>query len=435
MKIKDLARESWSISWPMTVIMFFEFLIGLTDVYIAGKFSKEVQAAYGLSFQIYFIFIMLAIALSVGSVSIISRLFTSDRKNELGAAVCSSIIMSAAAGFIFSLLGVIFSGSLINALRIPHEIKIFAIPFVGIFSLAFLFDYILICANSVLRACNMIKKSLWTMTIVCVLNVTLNFALAFGTPLGFRGIAVATVISIFVGSVIGLSYVRGLMARGFGTSFEVIKKILNVSWPAGILQLLWQSGAMVLFLILSCLPKNNIEIMAAFTNGLRIEAAIFLPAFAFNMANAVVVGNSLGKGEEENAFRAGMTTAFIGVAIVTILTMAVMVNARSITSLLSGNSIVVEESVRYISIALLLEPVMAWGVILGGGLNGAGDTRMVMLAVALSVWLVRVPLSYFLGVYLGFGAAAVWWSMNLSVLAQCIFISRRYFSRKWTRIA
>ena len=40
---------------------------------------------------------------------------------------------------------------------------------------------------------------------------------------------------------------------------------------------------------------------------------------------------------------------------------------------------------------------MAWGVILAGGLNGAGDTRSVMFAVGISVWFIRVPLSYFLG--------------------------------------
>jgi len=31
--------------------MVFEFLMGLTDVYIAGKVSKEIQATYGLSFS------------------------------------------------------------------------------------------------------------------------------------------------------------------------------------------------------------------------------------------------------------------------------------------------------------------------------------------------------------------------------------------------
>ena len=74
---------------------------------------------------------------------------------------------------------------------------------------------------------------------------------------------------------------------------------------------------------------------------------------------------------------------------------------------------------------------MAWSVILAGGLNGAGDTKSVMVIVALCIWLVRVPLSYTLVVHLGLGPAAVWWSMNFSIFFQAIFITGRYFSRKW----
>jgi len=45
--------------------MFFEFLIGLTDVYIAGKVSKEIQATYGFVIPLYFIFIVIGNALTV----------------------------------------------------------------------------------------------------------------------------------------------------------------------------------------------------------------------------------------------------------------------------------------------------------------------------------------------------------------------------------
>jgi len=74
---------------------------------------------------------------------------------------------------------------------------------------------------------------------------------------------------------------------------------------------------------------------------------------------------------------------------------------------------------------------MAWGLILGGGLNGAGDTKSVLIRVALSVWLVRIPLSYVFVTVFGFGPASVWWSMNLSQFVQAFLISKRYFTKKW----
>ncbi len=82
----------------MIVIMFFEFLIGLTDIYIAGRIGKEVQATYGFAVQLYIIFIILANALTVGTVSVVSRLFTSETKDELNRAVFSSLVASAIAG-------------------------------------------------------------------------------------------------------------------------------------------------------------------------------------------------------------------------------------------------------------------------------------------------------------------------------------------------
>ncbi len=434
-KIKEIVLESWSMSWPMALIMFFEFLIGLSDVYIAGKFGKEVQAGYGLAFQMYFIFIIAGMALTVGTASVLSRLFTSDRKDKFSLAVSTSIITAIAAGFIATLFGVFFSKSIIHHLHTPQVIKDLATPLLIIYSLGFMFDYVLMTTNAVLRASDMIRKSLLTMTAVCCLNIILNFTLAFGTPLGFKGIGVATVTSLFVGAVLNLGFVGKFIRESFNFSFLMFRKMLDISWPAALLQIFWQTGTIALFLILSLLPAMNIEVMAAFTNGLKIESAIFLPAFAFNMANAVLVGNSLGRKEKDQAFKRGIITAVTGVFIVIMFTLIIVLNAKIIASRLSSDSIVINETLRYIFIALLFEPVMAWGVILGGGLNGAGDTKVVMAIVAGSVWLIRIPLSYFLGVYLGFGAPGIWWSMNISIACQCILMTRRYFSKRWVQFS
>ncbi len=430
-RIRALFKQSWSMSWQMSMIMLFVFFIGIADVYVAGRLGKDIQAAYGIAFQLYFIFSIIASALTVGTVSLVSRLFTSGRREEFDTAVESSFIASVAAGRVFALLGVVFSPAIIAWLHIPHALKAFVVPLTRVYSFGLLFNYILFNTNGILRACGQIGKSLLTMAIVCSLNVVLNLALALKTPLGFLGIGVATVISIFAGSMINSLRVKKIMSGALTFSMAAIKKIVAISWPAGLLQVLWQLGTMSLFLILSRLPKYNIEILAAFTNGLKIESAIFLPAFAFNMAAAVVVGNILGKSERQDAFSAGVVTAMIGVAIVSAMTVLVMFNARAIAAFLSPDPIVIEECVKYIYISLLAEPFMAWGVILAGALNGAGDTKSVMAIVAACVWAVRIPLSFLLAIYFGLGAVSVWWAMNISILIQTVFISRRYFSRRW----
>jgi putative MATE family efflux protein len=415
----------------MTLIMLFDFMIGLTDVYIAGRVSKEIQATYGFVIQLYFILVVIANALTVGTVSVVSRLYTSGNRDDLIRAIFSSLLITAGAGSVLVLGGIVLSPEIIRFVNIPEELKTLAVPFVEIYSVGLLFHYILINSNGILRSCDRVKDSLRTQALVCVLNIGLNFFLVFHTALGFRGIAAATTLSVFIGSMINLWKVRSSMSGVRKFSLSLTGKMIAIGWPIGLLQILWQASSMVLFLILSALPEHRVEILAALTTGLRIESVIYLPVFGFNMANAVIVGNLLGEKKQEDAFRGGFVTAAIGVLIVTAMVIGVILNARWITSLLSSNEMVVRESMKYIYISMISEPFMAWGVILSGGLNGAGDTRSVLLRIALSVWLVRIPLSYIFVVFFGFGAVSVWWAMNISQFVQAFAISIRYLNKEW----
>jgi putative MATE family efflux protein len=422
------------MSWPLTLIMVFEFLIGLTDVYIAGQVSKEIQAAYGFVIQLYFIFIVVANALTVGTVSVVSKLYTSHDQNQLSKSIFSSLIAGAGAGVILAGGGFLLSPQIIHTLNIPQQLKPYCISFMKIYAAGLLFHYLLINCNGVLRSCDRVKDSLKTQALVCVLNIGLNFFLVFRTPLGFKGIAVATASSVFIGSMVNLWKVRSSMIGVRAFSKDLVGRMVTIGWPIGMLQVLWQLSSMVLFLILSALPEHRVEILAALTTGLRIESVIYLPVFGFNMANAVIVGNLLGEKREEDAFRSGFITAGIGVLIVTMMVIPVILNARWIASFLSNNEIVVRESMKYIYVSMISEPFMAWGIILGGGLNGAGDTRSVMIRVAVSVWFVRIPLSYVFVVLFGFGPLWVWWSMNISQFVQAFLMSKRYFDQEWLSV-
>ena len=214
--------------------MFFEFLIGLTDVYIAGRVSKEVQAAYGFVIQLYFIFIVIANALTVGTVSVVSRLFTSDKKEELTEAIFSSIVTSAVAGMILAMAGILFARELIHFLNIPETLKELSIPFINTYAIGLLFHYVLINSNGILRSCDRVKKSLKTMALVCMINILLNFFLVFHTPLGFRGIALATASSVFIGSWVNLFYVKKLVGHGNEVfSEERLRKWRVLAGPSG----------------------------------------------------------------------------------------------------------------------------------------------------------------------------------------------------------
>jgi multidrug resistance protein, MATE family len=432
-EINEILKNSWSISWPMIIIMLIDFLVSITDVFIAGKLGKEVQASVGFISQLYFVIMVIGNALTVGAVSIVSRLFGANKKAEVSNAVYTLAIASIALGLIIGTAAFIFSSSIMRALNVPDAVREYGTPLFRIYTVGLVFNFFLLATNGLLRACRMVKHSLSTMIVVCVVNIGLNFYLVFFTSLGFKGIILSTLIGYAIGCLVNYTHIKKLILPGRHFDKKLLKSMAGIGWPTGLQQIAWQLGGTMLFLIISSLPSNNIEIIAAFTNGLRIEAAIYVIAFALNNANAVIIGNLIGQGRRNEALKSGIVTALIGVVIITLQTVLVILNADTLSKALSQNDVVVHESMRYLYIAMLSEPIMAWAVIISGGLNGAGDTKSVMKVVLGSQWLVRLPLAYIAGVHFGFGPTAIWWAMNASILAHAVFISIRFFKKKWIK--
>ena len=428
---KKFVKTSWSLSWPMTIVVFFLFLMNITGVYISGAFGKEIQAAYGFVLQVYFITMVVAHALNVGTVSVISRLYSSKKHEECERSIFSTITFAFMCGIGFGVIGFIIIPIVIRFLSLPEAVKPLATPLFRIYILGLMFHYPFLISNGVLRATGRIKKSLVSSTTALLTIVILALSLSFKTKLGYLGIGIAHLIGISVGCLMNMYFLRDHLLPFKKFIFQNIKKEVSIGWPSGLTQISWQLANMVIYLIIGSMPMYGVETMAAFTAGLRFESLVFMPAFAFSLANAVVVGNLLGEDKQNDAFIGGLVTAGMGMFVVIIMSVLVVLNVHWVMPLFTHNEIVLKEAVNYVYIAMIAEPFLAWGMILTGALNGAGDTKNVLKMVAGSLWLVRVPIAYILAVKFSLGPTSLWWAMNVSLFVMAIVLTKRYFGKKW----
>jgi multidrug resistance protein, MATE family len=112
----------------------------------------------------------------------------------------------------------------------------------------------------------------------------------------------------------------------------------------------------------------------------------------------------------------------------------VFIFAEHIASAFTADAAVLAETVRYLRFNMLSEPFMALSVVLGGGLQGAGDTRGAMWVVVTAMWLIRLPLAYALAHSFGYGATGVWIAMVASMLIQGLMMAWRFHGGKWKTI-
>jgi len=436
----DLWRSIWNLSWPMLLMMVFFFVVGLTDVYVAGLINADIQAAIGFISQLYFLFVIVGNAISIGTVSLFSRAIGSDDFHRALWIARHSIISGTVLALFSSVILFLFSGSVIRFVGLPAHIHAVATVFLRIFACSLLPHYLLIISNAVFRASGEVKKPLVTMGIVSAVNIAGDFGFVFGffpfPRLGYAGIAVATALSATIGVAINAGFLtrrwwRDIYTAPWSFSFRTVKNLTWVSWPSAVLQVAWNAGSIVLYGILARLGDESITALASLTSGLRIEAIIYLPPFAFNMAASVLIGQNLGAGKirraEETAWKIGCAAMMFvaGMAVI------IFIGAEFFASLVAANSDVIQETARYLRINMIAEPFMALGIVMGGSLQGAGDTRGTMWVIIRAMWLIRLPLAYYLVVVAGLGATGAWVAMTLSMTVQGLLMARRFQQGVW----
>ncbi|MFQ3573918.1 MAG: MATE family efflux transporter [Thermodesulfovibrionales bacterium] len=434
----------YRMSIPMLIIMFSQFLLGIVEIYAAGKLGPEVQSAVGFSMQICFVLLILANAVSIGSLSMISRAIGAGDFHQAVIIANQSLIFGLSLAISLPLIIINLSAEIVVFAGFPHEISGIARDLLSIHGIAIANSYMLIISTAIFRASGEVRRSLFVMVMTNLLNITLIFPLTFGLDgifdgLGYKGLAYSLLVSTGCGFLTCLYFFsdknwRAIYKIPIRIDLGYLKKILSISWPSAIMQFAWHSGTVFLMNILGKIEDGGVVGIAAMTNGLRIESIIYLPVFALNMSASVLIGQNLGARQQERAEKIGWMLALTGVLIVSLLSLVIFIFAHQIAGILTDNPDLRDETVRYLYFNLAAEPLMAIGVILAGGLQGAGDTKGVMKIIISCMWIIRIPLAYLLAIKLMWGALGVWVAMVVSMSFQGILIAMRFKNGRWKNL-
>lgn len=438
--IKHFLEESWSMGWPMIVIMFFQFSIGLADVYVAGYLGTEVLAAVGYVGQLYWLLMILANGITVGTVSMISQAYGANSGRGVESITTHSLIMGVTISGVLTMVAQLFPADIVRLAGMPSEIREISESFIRVFSLVLVPTYVMIITSGVLRSSGRVRITMINTLVASLVNVGGDFVLAFGwgpiPALGYTGIAWATASGTTLGMVLNLACIlrgsEGLRAESLMRPLpRCFRNLVKLGVPSAMQQTAWNAGTLVVYFLLGQLRAGEVTALAAMTAGVRIEAIIFLPIFALNMASAVLTGNRLGAGDEAGARSGAKVTAALCLAIIFLPIMAIFLFAPEISAWLTKDRAVVDEMIRYLRINMIGMPFLAVGVSLAGALQGAGDTVGTMRIVFTGMWLLRIPFILAVIYAIRSGASGVWWAMTLSMSLMCALLVLRFRGDAW----
>ena len=438
-------REIWVLAWPQMLMMVFHFLIGIIDVWAAGRISGQVQASMGLVNQTLFFFLVVAIAVANGSVAAISQSVGAKLPKRVRRYVGLVLMLGVGMGVVVLGVGFAAKASLMGLLQVPEELRDVTADFLAVFLPLMPMYYLFVITNAVFRARKLVKVPLYAMGLTTIANTIgdLGFGLGWwGLPaFGHKGLAWATFMSVACGLAFNLWVLRreGLLAWSVFPPWRWIRRafpyLFKVAWPGGLMQLLWQSAYLALFAVVGSLPVGSVNALGGMTAGLRVESALFLPGFAFNMTASILVGDLLGQGRVEAARHAVYRILLIGVAALSVAAVAVWWWAEAIAAFIAPDPAIRAETVGYLGWNLAAIQFTLTTMICSGALAGAGATVYNLVAFGLAAWGIRLPLAWLLGHALFGEARGVWMAMFVSQAAQAMLALYIFRYKNWSRFA
>ncbi len=434
-------RESWSLGWPMILIMFFQFSIGFADVFVAGYLGTDILAAMGYVAQLYWTLMILANGISVGTVSMVSQAYGAKSCLGVGSIGGNSLLLGVGIAGVITGFAQLYPDLIVRLAGMPPEIQVIAENFIRVFSLVLIPTYVMIITSGVLRSSGRVMITMLNSFVASSTNVVGDIVLTFGwgpfPALGYLGIAWATAIGTTVGMTLNLFHaLRGpnriIISSVLDPIIPCIKNLLRLGIPTVLQQTAWNVGTLVVYFLVGNLRDGQIRALAAMTAGIRVEAIIFLPIFALNMAAAVLTGNRIGSGDIAGARSGAQRTAVLCLIIILIPSAIIFLLAPELSRLLTADQSVLDEMVRYLRINMVGMPFLAVGITLAGAIQGAGDTFGSMRIIMTSMWLLRIPLMLLSIYVLDLGPTGIWWAMSISMIVMCGLFTKRFLGSQWT---
>ena len=440
------SREIWALTWPQALTMMCQFLVGFTDVVVAGRIHPHLQGSLGIITQCQFFLLVLGIALVNGGVAAISqslgaRLFLRAERYvgllfKLGALFCGLTLA----------LGYVFAPQMLTLLKVPQAIYPLTLDLWLYFLPIMPASYLAFITVAVFRA----RKNVWiplaSAVMVCIINAVadLGFGLGmFGLPnYGAHGLIMASILSVAIGGLFNLFVlIRGKMvtARSFAPwrwERRAFPYIMKVAIPAGGSQLLWQTGYLVLFLITNTLPSDSVVAVNGLTAGMRIEGILFMPAVAFGLTGSILVGHCLGAGNPAEAKRVGLRVVGAGALSMGFFAACLFPFVPEVAAFVSPADAAVQEvAASYLRYNLLATPFTVTSMIMSGLFAGAGATLFSLIAFSIGTWLVRLPLAWYMGHVVWQNASGVFLAMLVSQMVQASICVYLFLFRDWYRFA
>lgn len=441
---KNDFRAMWRIAFPIMIQSLASTSVNLLDAWMIGALGDAALTAVNINTQFFsrFFHIILFGLGNGGSILIAQYWGIQDRK-RIHRIIGTLLTIGGTLGIVFFLIVTLMPGEIVRLYTKDETVINLAERFLQIQGITFLLYPISMVLSASHRATGNTRIPMITGTSAFLLNFGLNYILIFGKfgvpALGTQGAAIGTLISRVVEMILMLllTFCGGNPCAApvrayFQYRKELATKVLKSSGPVVINEFFWGLGVNVYFSFYARISTTAAAAAAAIS---PIDAFLFITICAMGDAGGILIGNELGRGHVGRALQIarlslwvnGLSAFFLGGAIILIRNWILSVYA------LTPGAIEAAAVMLIICGATLPIRAMNYTMIIGI-LRSGGDVVTCMLIDVCSVWLVGLPITALLSLWLRQPITVVYLGVCAEWLSTFILSGLRTRSRKWLNV-
>ena len=441
-KDKNFYKKVAGISIPIALQGLITSGVNMMDTIMIGKVGETELSAVSLANQFISVFHIFCMGIGMGASVLVARYFGMRDKGSLKKTVAIMLRLCLAMATLFCVVTALFPQWIMKIYTVETPIIEKGSEYLMWSVISYFLLGLSLTCTIVLRNVGQVRLPLYTSIGAFFINVGANYMFIFGKfgapRMEVAGAAIGTLVArIFEFSLIcGYLFLKDKeiefrLKDIFAPVGKLWNEYIRISIPVlisdGILALGNNSVAMVV----GRLGGNFVAANAVTTVTQQLSSVMIQ---GFSQAGAIVTGYTLGEGDREKAHRQGY--AFLGIGI---LFGAI---AAGIIMLISGpmiNAYNLSEETRAIakelmlSISLIVVFQASNSIMTKGVLRGGGDTKMLMLADNVFLWVASIPLGYLAGLVLHLPAFWIYFFLKIDQVLKAVWCVIRLRSGKWIK--
>lgn len=440
--MKDLTRGTEGklilrFALPMLAGNVFQQLYNVVDSIVIGHFvGKEALAAVGASFPFIFVLVAMVIGVGMGFSIVISQYFGAKQMEQVKASMDTMWIFLFWSGLVTTVLGIALSRPILELTGLPGEVMPYAVTYLHIYMGGTLFFFGFNGMTSLLRGIGDSTTPLWFLIISTLVNIGLDLLFVVVFHWGITGVAVATVLAqagAFLTMVWWINRTHKLINlsfRKFNYDGLIMRRSLQIGLPSGVQQTVFSLGMMAIYGIVN---RFGTDTVAAYSAAGRIDSFATMPAMNLSAALSSFTGQNIGAGRTDRVRNGLKATLMMSAAVAVAGTLVFWFFGHQLMKIFTTDPVVISKGAEYLRIVASFYILLTTMFTINGVLRGAGDTLIPMFVTLLSLWIIRVPLSYWLsGIW---GEKGIWWAIPLAWVFGMVASYSYYKTGRWKRKA